>query len=113
MVAGIPESLLPLCGPEAQLRYRCQFPNCTKIFLQKAAACTHVCCNHLNVALTYLYCSGKDNAKMQWFSTSAWENHVCKHSQDGFPLFPDDPAFTHLSQRPYPLLLAPPLNLSS
>ena len=34
---------------------------------------------------------------MHWFSSSAWEKHVCKHSQDGLPLFPDDPAFTHLS----------------
>ena len=34
---------------------------------------------------------------MQWFSASAWEKHICKHSQDGLPLFPDDPAFTQLS----------------
>ena len=34
---------------------------------------------------------------MQWFSASAWEKHICKHSQDGFPLLPDDPAFTQLS----------------
>ena len=39
---------------------------------------------------------------MQWLSTSAWENHVCKHSQDGLPLFPDDPAFTHLSPETLP-----------
>ena len=77
VVAGIPESLLPLCGPEAQPYYRCQSPNCTQIFLQNAAACTHICHDHLNVALACLYCSGKDNPKMQWFSTSAWENHVC------------------------------------
>ena len=102
MVAGIPESLLLLCGPEAQSHYRCQFPDCTQIFLQKAAACTHVLCDHLNVALACLYCSGKDNPRMQWFSTSAWENHVCKHSQDGLPLFPNDPAFTHLSPETLP-----------
>ena len=39
---------------------------------------------------------------MQWFSTSAWENHICKHSQDGLPLFPDDPAFIHLSPETLP-----------
>ena len=97
MVAGIPESLLPLHGPEAQSHYRCQFPDCAQIFLQKAAACTHIRCDHLNVALACLYCSGKENPKMQWFSASAWEKHICKHSQDGLPIFPDDPAFTHLS----------------
>ena len=97
VIAGIPESLLPLCGPEAQSCYRCQFTDCTQIFLQKAAACTHVHCDHLNVALACLYCSGRDNPKMRWFSTSTWENHICKHSQDGLPLLPDDPAFTHSS----------------
>ena len=34
---------------------------------------------------------------MQWFSASTWEKHIHKHSQDGLPLFPDDPAFTQLS----------------
>ena len=102
MIAGIPESLLPLCVCEAQSCYRCQFTDCTQIFLQKAAACTHVCHDHLNVALACLYCSGRDNPKMQWFSTSAWENHVHKHSQDGLPLFPDDPAFTQLSPETLP-----------
>ena len=97
VMAGIPESLLPICGPEAQLCYRCQFTDCTQIFLQKAAACTHVCHDHLNVALACLYCSSRDNLKMQWFSASAWENHIRKHSQDGLPLFPDNPAFTQLS----------------
>ena len=102
VIAGIPESLLTLCGPEAQSCYRCQFTDCTQIFLQKAAACTHVCCNHLNVALACLYCSGRDNPKMWWFNASARENHVSKHSQDGLPLFPDDPAFTHLSPETLP-----------
>ena len=102
VVDGIPESLLPLCGPEAQSCYRCQFPDCTQIFLQKAAACTHVCQDHLNVALACLYCNGKDNPKMQWLSASAWENHIHKHSQDGLPLFPNDPAFTHLSSETPP-----------
>ena len=77
--------------------YRCQFTDCTQIFLQKAAACTHICHDHLNVALACLYCSGRENPKMHWFSSSAWEKHVCKHSQDGLPIFPDDPAFTQLS----------------
>ena len=77
--------------------YRCQFTDCTQIFLQKAAACTHVCHDNLNVALACLYCSGRENPKMQWFSASAWEKYVHKHSQDGLPLFPDDPALTQLS----------------
>ena len=34
---------------------------------------------------------------MQWFSASAWEKHIHKYSQDGLPLFPDNPAFTQLS----------------
>ena len=97
VIAGIPESLLPIHGPEAQLHYRCQFTDYTQIFLQKAAACTHVHHNHLTVALACLYCSERDNPKMQWFSASAWENHVRKHSQDGLPLFSNDPAFTQLS----------------
>ena len=39
---------------------------------------------------------------MHWFSASAWEKHVCKHSQDGLPVFPDDPAFTQLSPETLP-----------
>ena len=54
------------------------------------------------MALACLYCSGRDNPKMQWFSASAWEKHICKHSQDGLPLFPDDPAFTQLSPETLP-----------
>ena len=80
-----------------QSHYRCQFTNCTLIFLQKAVACTHVHCDHLNVALACLYCSGRENPKLQWFSASAWEKHVHKHLQDGLPLFSDDPTFTKLS----------------
>ena len=102
VIAGIPESFLPIHGPEAQSYYRCQFTDCTQIFLQKAAACTHVCHDHLNVALACLYCSGTDNPTMQWFSTSAWENHIHRHSQDGLPLFPNDPAFTQLSPETLP-----------
>ena len=96
VIAGIQEYLLPIHGPEAQSHYRCQFTDCTQIFLQKATACTHVCHDHLNVALACLYCSDRDNPKMQWFSASVWENHVCKHLQDGLPLFPDDPPITQL-----------------
>ena len=102
VIVGIPESLLPICGPEIQLRYRCQFTDCTQIFWQKAAACTHICCDHLNVALACLYCSGRENPKMHWFSSSAWEKHVCKYSHDGLPLFPDDPTFTQLSPKTLP-----------
>ena len=74
----------------------------TQIFLQKAAACTHVHHDHLNVALACLYCSGRENPKMQWFSASAWEKHIHKHSQDGLPLFPANPAFTQLSPETLP-----------
>ena len=102
VIAGIPESFLPICGPETQLHYRCQFMDCTQIFLQKAAACNPVHCDHLNVALACLYCSDRENPQMHWFSTSAWEKHICKHSQDGLPLFPDDPAFTQLSPETLP-----------
>ena len=45
---------------------------------------------------------------MWWFSASTWENHICKHSQDGLPLFPNDPAFTHLSPETLPPTLVPP-----
>ena len=58
IIAGIPESLLPICGPEMQSCYRCQFTNCTQIFLQKAAACTHVCQHHLNVVDRIPKCDG-------------------------------------------------------
>ena len=51
VIAGIPESLLPICGPEAQSCYRCQLTECTQIFLKKAAACTHVHCNHLSLLI--------------------------------------------------------------
>ena len=102
VIAGIPESLLPICRPEGESHYRCQFTDCTQIFLQKAAACIHVHHDHLNVALACLYCSGRDSPKMWWFSASAWEKHIHKHSQDGLPLFPDDPAFTQLSPETLP-----------
>ena len=112
VIAGIPESLLPICGPEAQSCYRCQFTDCTQIFLLEAAACTHVSCDHLNVALACLYCSGRDNPKMQWFSTSTWEKHVHKHSQDGLPLSPMILLLLNYPQRPCPPPLALPPILS-
>ena len=74
------------------------YPN----IFQKVAACTHVHHDHLNVALACLYCSGRENPKMCWFSTSAWEKHICKHSKDGLPLFPDNPAFTQLPPETLP-----------
>ena len=39
---------------------------------------------------------------MHWFSSSTWEKHVYKHSQDGLPLFPYDSAFTQLSLKTLP-----------
>ena len=64
VIAGIPKSLLPICGLEMQSHYRWQFTDCLQIFLQKAAACMHICRDHINVALACLYCSGKENPKM-------------------------------------------------
>ena len=60
VIAGIPESLLP----EAQSHTDVNSLTVLKIFLKKAAAYTHVCHDHLNVALACLYCSGRDNHKM-------------------------------------------------
>ena len=81
--------------------------DCTQIFLQKAVAVTHVHHDHLNVTLACLYCSGRENPKMQWFSASAWKKHVHKHLQGGLPLFPDDPAFTQLSAETLPSTSSP------
>ena len=39
---------------------------------------------------------------MWWFSASTWEKHIGKHSQDGLPLFPNNPAFTQLSPESLP-----------
>ena len=102
VIAGIPESLLPIHGCKTQLHYRCQFTDRTQVFLQKAEACTHIHHDHLNVALACLYCSCRENPKMCWFSSSAWEKHICKQIQDGHPIFPDDPAFTQLSPKTLP-----------
>ena len=110
-VAGIPESLLLLRGPEAQSHYRCQFPDCTHIFLQKAAACTHVHHDHLNVALACLYCSGRDNLKMQWFSALLGKITFLSIHMMAFLYFLMTLPLPIYPQRAYPLLLVPPPNL--
>ena len=46
VIAGIPQSLLPLCGPETCSHYRCQCPSCNEEFSQKAVACNHVFHDH-------------------------------------------------------------------
>ena len=93
VIAGIPESLVPLHGPETCSHYRCQYPSCDEELSQKAAACNHVCHDHLHVALACLYCSANNSPKMQWYSTSAWEHHTHKHAQDNLPIHPDDSGF--------------------
>ena len=55
VITGIPEAFLPLCGPETLSHYRCQFPDCTQAFSQKASVCNHIFCNHLNVALACIF----------------------------------------------------------
>ena len=42
VIAGIPESLLPIRGPEMQSCYRCQFTDCTQIFFTKGSS-LHSC----------------------------------------------------------------------
>ena len=93
IIASLPESFLPLCGPETLSCYRCQYPSCNQEFSQKAAACYHVHCDHLNIALACLYCSFDDNPKMQWYSASTWQHHTHKHALNNLPIHPDDPAF--------------------
>ena len=39
---------------------------------------------------------------MHWYSAPAWESHVCKHTQDGLPIFPDDLAFAYLPSEAIP-----------
>ena len=95
VIAGIPEAFLPLHGPETLSHYRCQFPDCTQVFLQKALVCNHIHHNHLNVTLACIYCSGNVNPKMHWYSASAWESHVQKHTRENLPIFPDDLAFAN------------------
>ena len=36
---------------------------------------------------------------MHWYSASAWESHVRKHTQDDLPISPDDLAFAHLPSK--------------
>ena len=93
MIAGLPESLIPLQGLENLSQYRCQYPSCNHEFSQKAVACNHVHCDHLNVTLACLYCSFNNTPKMHWYSASTWEHHTHKHAQDNLPLHPNDPAF--------------------
>ena len=64
VITGIPEAFLPLHGPETLSNYRCQFPDCTQVFSQKASVCNHIHHDHLNVALACIYCSGNENPKM-------------------------------------------------
>ena len=102
VIAGIPEVFLPLCGPETLSHYRCQFPDCTQTFSQKASACNHIRHDHLNVALAGIYCSGQENPKMCWYSASSWESHVRKHIQEDLPIFHDDLVFAHLPSEAVP-----------
>ena len=113
VVAGIPEVFLPLCSPETLSHYRCQYPNCTQAFSQKVAACNHIHHDHLNISLACIYCSSKENPKMCWYSASAWESHVRKHTQDNLPIYPNDLAFAHLPSEAVPSTSVPPLNLFS
>ena len=102
VIAGIPEAFLPLHGPETLSHYRCQFPDCTEVFSQKASVCNHIHCDHLNVALACIYCSGNKNPKMCWYSASAGESHVQKHTQENLPIFPNDLAFANLPPEAVP-----------
>ena len=111
VIAGNPESLLPIYGPEAQSCYRCQFIDCFQIFLQKAAACTHVCCDHLNVALACLYCSGRDNLKCDGLVLQLGKSTFINIHKMAFPYFLMILPLLNYPQRPYPPLLAPPPNL--
>ena len=42
VTTGIPETFLPLCGPEVQSHYYCQAPQCGSDFAQKAT-CLQSC----------------------------------------------------------------------
>ena len=39
---------------------------------------------------------------MCWYSASAWESHVHKHTQENLPIFTDDLAFDHLPSEAIP-----------
>ena len=64
VTVGLPKAYLPIHGPETLSQYRCQFPSCSLEFAQKAAACNHICHDHLNVALACLYYSFEHNPKI-------------------------------------------------
>ena len=97
VTAGLPEPFLSIRGPESLSYYHCQFPSCTLEFSQKAAACNHIRCDHLNVALACLYCIFEHNPKMQWYSASTWEHNTSAHSKENLPNHPDDHAFSQQS----------------
>ena len=81
IITGLPKSFLPLHGPETLSWYRCQYPSCTLEFLQKAAACNHVCImTTLNLALACLYlqlCNHPKNAIVQCFCLGASYPQTC------------------------------------
>ena len=85
VIVGIPTNYLPLCDLKSHSCYHSQVPPCNPDFAQEAATCNHVWHDHLNVALTWLYCSFEDNPKMHWLSTIAWEHHTMKHLKDNLP----------------------------
>ena len=39
---------------------------------------------------------------MHWYSASAWESHVHKHTRDDLPIFPDDLTFACLPSEAIP-----------
>ena len=94
VIAGIPKLFLPVHGLETLSLYHCQFPTCTQEFSQKAAACSHIHHDHLNIALACLYCSFEHNPKLHWYSASTWEHHTSTHTKENLPIHPDDPAFS-------------------
>ena len=98
VIVGIPDDLLPLCGPDVQSHYHCRAPQCGLDFTQKAAACNHVCCDHLNVALACLYGSFEKHPCMRWYSGTVWGSHTAKHCNENLPIYPDDPEFVEKFQ---------------
>ena len=101
VVAGLPKTYLPLHGPETLSRYQCQFPSCTLEYSQKAAACNHVCHDHLNIALACLYCSFENNPKMWWYSASAWEHHSLNHLRNIYLSIQMVPPFSAICMCPW------------
>ena len=107
VVAGLLKSYLLLHGPETLSQYQCQFPSCTLEFSQKAAACNHICHDHLKVALACLYCSFENNPQMQWYSASAWEHNSLKHLKENLPIHPDFPLFLNSLHVSLGIMLSP------